>query len=96
MENIGLRPLADKVIVKRLEERTTEGGLVIPETIGTKSQKGKVIAAGPGKYENGKIQKMNVKYNDKIIFNKYGGTEITFKGNDYIILKEEDIIAIID
>lgn len=96
MENIGIRPLADKIIIKRLEEKITEGGLIIPENIDNKSQKGRVIAVGPGKYKNGKIQNMSIKINDNVIFGKYSGTDITIKGKDYIIVKEEDIIAIID
>ncbi len=96
MENVKIQPLADKVIIKRLEEKTTEGGLIIPETIGNKSQKGTVIAVGPGKYENGTLQKINVKCNDTVIFNKYSGTEININGKEYIIVKEDDIIAIIN
>lgn len=96
MENIGVQPLADRIIIKRLDERTTEGGLIIPETTGNKSQKGLVVAVGPGKYTNGKLQKMHINCGDNIIFNKYAGTEITISGKDYIVLKEEDIVAIIN
>lgn len=95
-DNIGIRPLSDKVIVKRLEERTTAGGIVIPETAGDKSQKGIVVAIGPGKYLDGKIQELSVKCNDTVVFGKYSGTEISIKGNEYIVMKEDDIIAIID
>lgn len=95
-ENIGIRPLNDKIIIRRIDERTTEGGIVIPETVGNKSQRGIVMAIGPGKYEDGKLQKISVNCNDNIIFNKYSGTEITVKGKDYLIIKEEDILAIID
>lgn len=96
MENIGIQPLSDRVIIKRLDERTTESGLIIPETTSNKSQKGVVVAVGPGKYINGKLQKMNIKCGDNIIFSKYTGTEITITGKDYIVLKEEDIVAIIN
>lgn len=96
MSEIGIRPLSDKIVVKRLDERRTEGGIVIPETVGNKSQKGIVVAVGPGKNEDGKIQKLSLNQNDNIIFNKYAGTEITVKGNDYLIIKEEDVLAIID
>lgn len=96
MTDIGIRPLGDKIVVKRLDERTTEGGIVIPETVGNKSQKGIVIAVGPGKNEDGKIQKLSLNQNDNIIFNKYSGTEITVKGKDYLIIKEEDVLAIIE
>ena len=96
MHNIGIRPLADKIVVKRLEERTTEGGIFIPETVGEKSQRGTVVAAGPGKYEDGVLQKLSLKCNDHVIFGKYSGTEITIKGIDYLVMKEDDVIAIID
>lgn len=95
-EAIGIRPLADRIVIKRIDERTTEGGIVIPETVGNKSQKGIVIAVGPGKYEEGKLQKVSVNCNDSIIFNKYSGTEITVKGKDYLIIKEDDVLAIIE
>jgi len=95
-ENIGIKPLSDRILIKRLEERTTQGGIVIPETVTSKSQKGIVIAIGPGKYEDGKLQKISLNCNDNIIFNKYSGVEITVKGKDYLIIKEEDVLAIID
>jgi chaperonin GroES len=95
-ENIGIRPLLDRVVIKRIEERTTNGGIVIPETVNDKSQRGVVVAIGEGKIIDGKIQKISLKLNDKVIFNKYSGTEISIKGVDYLILKEEDIIAVIE
>ncbi|HIH2763119.1 MAG TPA: co-chaperone GroES [Candidatus Azoamicus sp.] len=95
-DNIGIRPLGDKIVIKRIDERTTEGGIVIPDTIGNKSQKGIVIAVGPGKYEDGKLHKISLNQNDNIIFNKYSGTEITVKGKDYLIIKEDDVLAVID
>ncbi len=94
--NIGISPLANRVVVKRIEERTTEGGIVIPETAGDKSQRGVVVAVGPGKIENGKLQKSSLKCNDNIIFGKYSGTEVTIKGKNYLIMKEDDVIAIIN
>lgn len=94
--DIGIYPLADRVVLKRIDERTTNGGIVIPETVSDKSQRGIVVAVGPGKSIDGKIQKMSLKYNDHVIFGKYSGTEITIKGKDYLILKEDEIIAIID
>ena len=95
-DNIGIRPLSNRVVIKRVEERTTEGGIVIPETSGDKSQRGIVVAVGPGKFENGKLQKLSLKCNDNIIFGKYSGTEITIKGKDYLVIKEDDVIAIIN
>jgi chaperonin GroES len=94
--DIGIRPLADKVVIKRVDERTTDGGIVIPETVTNKSQRGIVVAVGPGKTVDGKIQKTALKCNDHVVFGKYSGTDITIKGKDYLIIKEEDIIAIID
>lgn len=96
IDNIGIHPLADKIVVKRLEERTTEGGIFIPETVGEKSQRGTVVAVGPGKYEDGKLYKLSLKCNDHVIFGKYSGTEVTIKGIDYLVMKEDDVIAIID
>lgn len=96
MNDLGIKPLADRVVIKRIEERTTTGGIVIPETAGDKSQKGIVMAVGPGKNEDGKLQPMTLKCDDNVIFNKYSGTEITIKGKEYIVMKEEDIIAIVE
>ncbi len=97
MDNdIGIRPLADRVVIKRIDERTTEGGIIIPETVVDKSQKGVVVAIGPGKVVDGKVQKLTLKCNDHVIFGKYVGTDITIKGRDYLIIKEDDIIAVVD
>lgn len=99
MENLGIKPLADRIIIKKVEEKTTEGGLIIPITdndYDNKTEKGIVVAVGSGKYENNKIITPNVKINDNVIFNKFSGNEINYKGNYYIITKEENIIAIIE
>lgn len=96
MNDIGIKPLADRVVIQRIEERTTSGGIVIPETAGDKSQKGIIVAVGPGKIEDGILQQMILKNDDTVIFNKYSGTEITIKGKEYIVMKEEDVIAIIE
>ncbi|MDP2763152.1 MAG: co-chaperone GroES [Enterobacteriaceae bacterium] len=96
MNNVGIRPLSDRVVIKRVEKRTTDGGIIIPETSNDKSQKGIVIAIGPGKVDNGKLQPLSLKCNDNVIFGKYSGTEITIKGQDYLIMKEEDVIGIIE
>ncbi len=95
-DNIGVRPLSDKIIVKRIDERTTEGGIVIPETIGEKSQRGTVVAVGPAKYENGKLQKLSLKCNDNVIFFFFFGSEIDINVKNCIVMKEEDVVAIID
>ena len=92
-----LRPLHDRVIVKRLEdERKTAGGIVIPDTAAEKPSQGEVVAVGPGKLDdNGKTIAMGVKSGDKILFGKYSGTEFKLDGNDYLHMREDDIIGIV-
>ena len=93
-----IRPLQDRVLVKRLEEEEkTKGGIIIPETAKEAPAEGKVVAAGPGKRdENGKITPLDVKAGDKIIFSKYGGTEIKIDGVEHLIMREEDILGVIE
>lgn len=92
-----LQPLGDRVIVKQVEAETkTAGGIIIPETAKEKPQEGKVIAVGTGKIIDGKKVELDVKKGDKILFSKYGGDEIKLDGVEYKILKEEDILAIIE
>jgi len=95
---MAIRPLHDRVLVKRLEsEEKTKGGIIIPDTAKEKPLEGKVIAVGPGKRdENGKIQPLDVKKNDKILFGKYAGTEIKIDGDEVVILREDDILAVIE
>jgi chaperonin GroES len=92
-----LKPLNDRVLVKRLEgEEKTAGGLFIPDTAKEKPSKGEVVAVGPGKTsDDGKLQVMTVKAGDKVLFNKYAGTEIKLDGVDHLVLREDDILAII-
>ena len=92
-----IRPLNDRVIVKRLEdERKTAGGIVIPDTAAEKPSQGEVVYVGPGKLDdNGKIVAMGVKTGDKILFGKYSGTEFKLDGNDYLHMREDDIIGIV-
>ena len=92
-----IRPLNDRVIVKRLEdERKTAGGIVIPDTATEKPSQGEVVAVGPGKLDdNGKVIAMGVKPGDKILFGKYSGTEFKLDGNDYLHMREDDIIGIV-
>jgi chaperonin GroES len=92
-----IRPLNDRVIVKRLEdERKTAGGIVIPDTAAEKPSQGEVVAVGPGKLDdNGKVIAMGVKPGDKILFGKYSGTEFKLDGNDYLHMREDDIIGIV-
>jgi len=91
-----IRPLHDRVIIQRLEERTTAGGIVIPETAGDKPQRGKVIAAGPGKFENGNLRKLDVKVGDEVLFGKYSGTEVKVGTEDFLVMREEDIMGVIE
>lgn len=93
-----IRPLHDRVLVKRLDpqEETSSGGIIIPDTAKEKPQEGEVIAAGPGKsLEDGKIQAMNVKVGDKILFGKYAGTDVKIDDVDYIIMREDDILGVL-
>jgi chaperonin GroES len=93
-----IRPLHDRVIVKRLEEeRTSPGGIVIPDTATEKPIQGKIIAVGKGKIlEDGHVRPLDVKVGDKILFGKYGGTEVKVDGEDYLVMREEDVMAIIE
>jgi chaperonin GroES len=91
------RPLHDRVVVKRLESDTkTKGGIIIPDTAKEKPQEGKVIAVGPGaRDESGKIVALDVKEGDRILFGKWSGTEVKLDGEDFIIMKESDIMGVI-
>ena len=93
-----IRPLQDRVIVKRLEEeQKTAGEIIIPDTAKEKPQEGKVVAVGGGKIgEDGKVQPMDVKKGDKILFSKYAGTEVNIDGEEHLIMREDDIIAIVE
>ena len=93
-----IRPLQDRVIVKRIEEQDkSKGGIIIPDTAKEKPQEGKVIAVGKGKLDdNGKITPLDVKVNDRILFGKYSGTEINIDGDEHLIMREEDILGVIE
>jgi chaperonin GroES len=93
-----IRPLADRVIVKRLEEEEkTKGGIIIPDTAKEKPQEGKVIAVGKGKLtEDGKVLPLDVKVGDRILFGKYSGSEVKIEGEEHLIMREEDILGIIE
>ena len=92
-----IRPLQDRVLVKRVEaEEKTASGIIIPDTAKEKPQEGEVVAVGPGKrLDNGSIQEMGVNKGDKILFSKYGGTEVKVDGEDYIIMREDDILGVL-
>ncbi|HHW08598.1 MAG TPA: co-chaperone GroES [Firmicutes bacterium] len=93
-----LKPLGDRVVVKAIEEEErTAGGIVLPDTAKEKPQQGEVVAVGSGKLlDNGERVPLEVKAGDRIIFAKYGGTEVKVKGEEYLILRDSDILAIIN
>lgn len=92
-----LRPLEDRVIVKQVEaEERTKSGIVLPDTAKEKPQQGEVIAVGPGRFEDGKRVPMDVKPNDRVIYSKYGGTEIKIEDQEFLILSSRDILAVVE
>ena len=93
-----IRPLQDRVIIKRIEEEEkSKGGIIIPDTAKEKPQEGKVIAVGKGKVnDDGKLTPLDVKVNDRILFGKYSGTEINIDGEEHLIMREEDILGILE
>ena len=93
-----IRPLQDRIIVKRIEEEEmTKGGIIIPDTAKEKPQEGKVIAVGKGKTaDDGKLVKLDVKVGDKILFGKYSGSEIKLNGHEHLIMREDDILGVIE
>ena len=93
-----VRPLHDRLIVQRLEEEEkTKGGIIIPDTAKEKPMEGKIIAAGKGKVlEDGKIHPLDVKVGDRILFGKYSGTEVKIDGEEHLIMREDDILGVIE
>ena len=93
----GLEPLEDRVVVKPLEEETqrTPTGIIIPDTAKEKPQEGEVVAVGPGRFEEGKRVPVDVKVGDRVIYSKYGGTEVKVEGEDYLVLSARDLFAIV-
>ncbi len=93
-----IRPLQDRVILKRIaEEEKSKGGIIIPDTAKEKPQEGKVVAIGKGKVnDDGKIMPLDVKVNDRVLFGKYSGSEINIDGEEHLIMREEDILGIIE
>ena len=94
---MAFRPLGDRVLIKRVEEEEkTKGGIIIPDTAKEKPQEGKVIAVGPGGRDDaGKLTPLDVKAGDRVLFGKWSGTEIKLDGQDYLIMKESDIMGIV-
>jgi chaperonin GroES len=93
-----IRPLQDRIIVKRVqEEEKTKGGIIIPDTAKEKPIEGKVLAAGNGKVlEDGKVRPLDVKAGDRVLFSKYAGTEVKIEGEEHLIMREEDILGVIE
>lgn len=91
-----IKPLQDRILVERKEEEESVGGIIIPDTAKEKPQKGKVIEVGPGrKDENGKLIPIELKKGDMILFNKYAGTEIKIEGKEYLLMREDDVMALV-
>jgi chaperonin GroES len=95
---MAFRPLGDRVLIKRVEEeQKTKGGIIIPDTVKEKPQEGDVIAVGPGaRDDNGKVQPLDVKKGDRILFGKWSGTEVKIDGDDLLIMKESDILGVVE
>jgi chaperonin GroES len=96
MAKFSLEPLEDRIVVKPgEEEETTVSGIVIPDTAKEKPQEGEVVAVGPGRFDEGARVPMDVKVGDKVIYSKYGGTEVKVEGEEYLILSARDVLAIV-
>ena len=93
-----IRPLQDRIIVKRIEgEEVSRGGIIIPDSAKEKPQEGKVTAVGKGKVgEDGKVQPLDVKKGDKVLFSKYAGTEINIEGVEHLIIREDDVLGVVE
>ena len=93
---IKIGPLADRVVVRSLEDaEQTRGGLFIPDSAKEKPQQGEILAVGPGRYDEGQRVPMDVKVCDKVLYGKYSGTEVTLDGDQYLILRESDVLAVV-
>lgn len=95
---MNIRPLNDRILVKRLEEeQTTAGGIIIPDSAKEKPAEGEIVAVGPGKMNDaGERVAMDVKAGDRVLFSKYGGTDVKLDGNDFLIMREDDILGVIE
>ena len=93
---MNVKPLSDRILVRRLEDTEVKrGGIIIPDTAKEKPQQGEVIAVGPGRFEDGKRIPLDVKKGDKVLMGKYSGSEVKIDGTDYIIIREDEILAIV-
>ncbi len=95
--SVSIKPLEDRILVKSVEaEQTTASGLVIPDTAKEKPQEGDVLAVGPGRFEDGQRLPLDIKVGDKVIYSKYGGTEVKYNGEEYPILSSRDVLAVLE
>ncbi len=95
--SVSIKPLEDRIVVKPLDaEQTTASGLVIPDTAKEKPQEGEVLAVGPGRFEDGARVPVDVQVGDKVVYSKYGGTEVKLGGEEYLILSARDVLAVIE
>ena len=93
---VTIKPLEDRILVKAIDaEQTTASGLVIPDTAKEKPQEGEVLAVGPGRFEDGQRLPLDIKVGDKVIYSKYGGTEVKYAGEEYLILSARDVLAVV-
>jgi chaperonin GroES len=95
---VKIRPLHDRILIKRIEEEEkTKGGIIIPDTAKEKPQEGRVVAVGKGKVdEDGKVRPLDVKAGDRVLFSKYSGSEVKLEGDDHLIIREDDVLAILE
>ena len=95
---MSLRPLSDRILVERVaEDEKTKGGIIIPDTAKEKPAEGKIVATGNGRMgEDGKLLPMDVKVGDRVLFSKYGGTDVKIDGSDYLILRQDDVLGVIE
>jgi chaperonin GroES len=95
--SVSIKPLEDRILVKSVDaEQTTASGLVIPDTAKEKPQEGDVLAVGPGRFEDGQRLPLDIKVGDKVIYSKYGGTEVKYNGEEYLILSSRDVLAVLE
>jgi chaperonin GroES len=94
---VAIKPLEDRIVVQAVEaETTTASGIVIPDTAKEKPQEGTVLAVGPGRFEDGQRVPLDVKVGDKVLYSKYGGTEVKYGGEEYLVLSARDVLAVIE
>ena len=94
---MSVKPLGDRVLVLPIEQdEVKKGGIIIPDSAKEKPQEGKIVAVGAGKHEDGKLVSMTVKKGDRVLYSKYGGTEIKIDGKDHLIMREDDILGVLD